>query len=126
MKLGPLMAAATLTIQMTSAPAATQGKPQEEILMPEIAVSGQAEVRPHPQDNTYSERPLGCVEVVTPSGTGNEAGGYFQARFAKEGIPVIPDLNDPTSAAEQMRRGPTNDQSPRTPPGQEGKPGCAR
>ena len=126
MKPKPWMAAATVTLLMTTAPGPSQGAAQEEVLMPEISVSGAAEARRHPQDGNWSERPLGCVEVVTPSGTGNELGGYFQARFAKEGIPVIPDLNDPTSAAEQMRRGPTNYQSPRTPPGQEGKPGCAR
>jgi hypothetical protein len=57
------------------------------------------EARQHPQDATYQERPLGCVEVVTPtSPMGN--GGFFQARFAKAGIPVMPDLNDPRSTSE--------------------------
>ena len=125
MKRIALIAAAVLTL-ITSAVIAAQGKPQEEVLMPEIAVTGQAAARQHPQDNNYSERPLGCVEVVTPRGTGNETGGYFQARFAKEGIPVIPSLNDPSSASDQYRRGPTYYQHPATPAGQEGKPGCAR
>jgi hypothetical protein len=117
---------AAIAFLMTSAGPARGAATQEDVLMPEIKVTGDAEARRHPQDGNWSERPLGCVEVVTPSGTGNELGGYHQARFAKEGIPVIPDLNDPTSAAEQMRRGPTNYQSPSTPAGQEGKPGCAR
>lgn len=124
MRLSPLMAAAILAIQMTASPAATQA--QADVVMPEVQVSSQAEVRPHPQDNTYSERPLGCVEIVTPNGTGNELGGHFQARFARDGIPVMPNLNDPTSAMEIWRKGPTNEQSPKTPPGQEGKPGCQR
>jgi hypothetical protein len=99
---------------------------EEEVLMPEVEVTGAAAARRHPQDGNYSERPLGCVEVVTPRGTGNEIGGYHQARFAREGIPVIPDLNDPRAAADYWRRGPTYDQSPKTPPGREGKAGCAR
>jgi hypothetical protein len=111
---------------MTSAADAAQSNAPEEILMPEIAVTGEAAARPHPQDGNYSERPLGCVEVVTPRGTGNETGGHFQARNAREGIPVIPSLNNPSSANEQWRRGPTYYQSPATPAGQEGKPGCAR
>ena len=94
--------------------------------MPEVSVTGRAEARSHPQDGNWSERPLGCVEVVTPSGAGNEMGGYFQARFAREGIPVIPSLNDPSSANEQWRRGASYYQSPKTPAGQEGKPGCNR
>ena len=121
-----LILPAVLAFLATSAGTLQGAANEEEVLMPEVNVRGDALVRPHPQDNTYSERPLGCVEVVTPTGTGNEMGGYHQARFAKEGIPVIPNLNDPTSAAEQMRRGATHYQSTRTPPGQEGKPGCNR
>jgi hypothetical protein len=126
MKRIPLIAAATLTLLMTSAPVASQGKPQEEVLMPEIAVTGEAAARQHPQDSNWSERPLGCVEIVTPRGTGNELGGYHQARNAREGIPVMPSLNDPASAADHLRKGPTYYQHPATPPGRQGKPGCAR
>ena len=128
MKLTPLMTAATLTLVMTSAPGSSQGAAkEEEVLMPEIAVTGQAEARQHPQDGNYSERPLGCAETVTPSGTGNELGGHFQGRNAREGIPVIPSLNDPSSASDHYQKGPNMYyQSPRTPAGQEGKPGCAR
>jgi hypothetical protein len=120
------MAATTLALLMTSAAGAAESNAQEEVLLPEMQVTGQAAARPHPQDNNYSERPLGCVEVVTPRGTGNETGGYFQGRNAREGIPVIPSLNDPSSASDQWRRGPTYYQHPATPVGQEGKPGCAR
>src|SRR5215207_7988279 len=98
MKLGPFMAAAILTTQMNTAPAATQGKPAEETLMPEVNVSGDAEARRHPQDALWSERPLGCVEVIVPSSGGHAAGSFYQASRAKEGIPVIPDLNNPSSA----------------------------
>jgi hypothetical protein len=105
MKRSPLMAAATLTLLMTSALVASQNYAQDSILMPEIVVTGEREARQHPQDGNYSERPLGCVEIVTPSGTGNELGGYFQARFAPSGIPVMPSLNDPASANETYRRG---------------------
>ena len=73
-------------------------------------------------------RIAGCVEVVTPSGTtGSEVGGCFLARNAKEGIPVIPSLNDPSSASE-IRQDPAGNeyQHPATPAGREGKPGCAR
>jgi hypothetical protein len=126
MKRIPLIAAATLTLLTTSAPVASQGKAQEETLLPEIAVTGTAAARPHPQDGNWSERPLGCVEIVTPNGTGNELGGYHQARNAREGIPVMPSLNDPSSAADHLRKGPTYYQHPATPAGQQGKPGCAR
>jgi hypothetical protein len=122
-KLGLLMAAAMLSILTTTGSSQGAAK-DEEVVMPEVTVSGQAVDRQHPQDNTYSERPLGCVEVVTPHGTGNELGGYFLARNAKEGIPVIPSLNDPSSASEYGRR--REYQNPATPPGQEGKPGCNR
>jgi hypothetical protein len=125
MKRSPLIAAATLCLLMTSAGAAQTGA-QEEILMPEMQVTGDAAARPHPQDSNHSERPLGCVEVVTPRGTGNELGGHFQGRNAREGIPVIPSLNNPSSAADHLRKGPTYYQHPATPAGQEGKPGCAR
>jgi hypothetical protein len=126
MKRSPLIAAATLTLLITSATDAAQSNAQEEVLMPEIAVSGQAEARRHPQDSIWSERPLGCVEVITPSRGGDAAGAYAAASKAKEGIPVIPDLNDPRSASDQNRRGPTYYQHPNTPPGQAGKPGCQR
>lgn len=122
MKIVPVHVTAALTLLAICG--AVRGA--EEVLMPEVEVSGQAVDRPHPQDNTFSERPLGCVEVVTPLGTGNETGGYHQARFAKEGIPVMPSLNDPSSASDQYRRGPTYYQHPATPAGREGKPGCAR
>ena len=124
MKRSAVITAATLALLIAAAPAASQGKAQEETALPEIEVTGDAAARPHPQDGNYSERPLGCVEVVAPSGTGNELGGHFQARNAREGIPVIPSLNDPTSAAEHNRRGPVYHQV--TPVGQAGKPGCNR
>ncbi|HEX2828212.1 MAG TPA: hypothetical protein VHP37_17795 [Burkholderiales bacterium] len=128
MKRIALVAGATIAIGMTSALAATRGTPQEEVLMPEVSVRGQAVDRQHPQDGIYAERPLGCVEVVTPSGTtGSEVGGYFLARNAPEGIPVIPSLNDPTSASDNHQRGTAvYHQSEKTPVGQEGKPGCNR
>ena len=120
------MAVATLTLLMTSAADAAEPNrnAQEEVLMPEVQVTGEATARPHPQDGNFSARPLGCVEVVTPRGTGNETGGYFQARYARAGIPVIPNLNDPASAAELSRKGPTYHQV--TPPGQEGTNKCRR
>ena len=126
MKKNARMVAATLTLLIASSPVASQGKAQEEALLPEIAVTGEAAARPHPQDGNFSERPLGCVEIVTPNGTGNELGGYHQARYAREGIPVMPSLNDPSSAAEHLRKGPTYYQHPATPAGQQGKPGCQR
>ena len=110
---------------MTSAPVASQGKAQEEVLLPEIAVTGEAESRQHPQDGNYSDRPLGCVEVVTPSSGGNELGGSFFARFAKEGIPVIPDLNDPSGVSDS-RPDRTGKAHQATPPGQEGSNKCVR
>lgn len=73
--------------------------------MPEVVVTGEVLERRHPQDPNYSEPPLGCVEVVTPSGGGNETGGYFQARDAPAGIAVMPDLNDPSSSNETYVRG---------------------
>jgi hypothetical protein len=100
MKRSPLRAAAILTLLMTSALVASQNYAQDSILMPEIVVTSEREARQHPQDGNYSERPLGCVEVVTPRGTGNELGGHFQARFARAGIPVMPSLRDPSSANE--------------------------
>lgn len=126
MKLDSFFATGIIALLVTTAPGYSHGAAQEEVLMPEVKVSGEAVDRPHPEDSNYSERPLGCAEVVTPRGTGNESGGYFQARFAKHGIPVIPNLNDPRSASDYWRRGPAYDQSPKTPPGQEGKPGCAK
>ena len=124
MKLCPLCVTATFALVATAAPGVTRGA-QEEVLLPEVNVRSQSVDRPHPQDNTYSDRPLGCVETATPSGTGNELGGYFLARNAKEGIPVIPSLNDPSSASEFGKR---HDyvQHQATPAGQEGKPGCNR
>jgi hypothetical protein len=126
LKRTPLIAVATLTLLMTSAADAAEPNPnaQQEVLMPEVQVTGDAPARPHPQDSNFSERPLGCVEVVTPRGTGNETGGYHQARYARAGIPVIPNLNDPASAAELSRKGPTYHQV--TPPGQEGTNKCRR
>ncbi|MDB5922864.1 MAG: hypothetical protein JWN13_1800 [Betaproteobacteria bacterium] len=101
MKRNPLMAAATLTLLMTSALVPSQNYAQDTIhSMPEVVVTGEVEARPHPQDGNYSERPLGCVEIVTPRGTGNELGGYHQARNARAGIPVMPNLNDPRSAGQ--------------------------
>jgi hypothetical protein len=96
-----LFATATLALLMTSATGSSQGAAKEgEVLLPETAVSGDAVARQHPQDGNYSERPLGCVEIVTPRGTGNELGGYHQARNARAGIPVMPNLNDPRSAGQ--------------------------
>jgi hypothetical protein len=106
MKRSPLTAAATLTLLMTSALVAPQNYAQDTTHeMPEVKVTGEVPVRQHPQDGNYSHRPLGCVEIVTPSGTGNELGGYFQARNAPSGIAVMPSLNDPRSANETYRRG---------------------
>jgi hypothetical protein len=120
-----LMLAATFTLLTTSANVFSQSKPQEEELLPEVSVTGAAVDRPHPADNTYSERPLGCVEVVTPNGTGNEMGGYFLARDIAEGIPVIPSLNDPSSASDNSQRS-VDIYHQGVPTGQEGKAGCAR
>jgi hypothetical protein len=109
----------------TSAADAPQSKPQEEVLMPEIAVTGEAEARRHPQDALWSERPLGCVEVIVPSSGGHAAGSFYQASKAKEGIPVMPDLNNPSSAngRNATLAGARGDyyQHPATPPCQEGK-----
>jgi hypothetical protein len=112
--------AAILTLLTTSSVDAAQPPPDEIYSMPEVVVTGEVPARPHPQDNTYSERPLGCVEIVTPSGTGNELGGYFMARNAPAGIAVMPNLNDPRSAGETYRRHdrPEYYQDPKTPPGQ--------
>jgi hypothetical protein len=52
-------------------------------------VTEPAEARRHPQDALWSERPLGCVEVVVPSSGGHAAGSFYQASRAKEGIPVM-------------------------------------
>jgi hypothetical protein len=123
MKRTPLLAAVTFTLLMTSAPVASQSAPQEEILLPEVPVTGDAAARQHPQDSTWSEdRILGCVEVVTPH-TGGELGGSFQARNAKHGIPVIPSLNNPSSASDNYQRG-VAIYHQTTPVGQKGKPGC--
>ena len=127
MKLNPLFVTATLTLLMTSAPGSSQGAEKEEALMPEITVTGQPEARRHPQDALWSERPLGCVETIAPSSGGHSAGAFYQASRAKEGIPVIPDLNVPSSANGRnatlagWRAGGDYDQHPATPPGQEGK-----
>jgi hypothetical protein len=91
--------------------------------MPEVSVTGTPEARRHPQDALWSQRPLGCAEVIVPSEGGAAAGAYYQASRAKEGIPVIPDLNNPSSASDFGRRR-AYEQHPATPPGQEGKPGC--
>lgn len=120
-----LKAAATLMLLAINAALAAQGEPQEEVLLPEVEVTGAAAARLHPQEGYAADRLLGCVEVITPSGGGG-LGGTFQARNAPEGTPVIPNLNDPGSAADYWRRGPTNYQHRATPPGQEGRPGCQR
>jgi hypothetical protein len=101
MKGSRVMAAARLTL--AAAFVTSQSYAQEPVELPEVKVTDTVPARPHPQDNTYSERPLGCVEIVTPSGTGNELGGYFQARNAPAGIAVMPNLNDPRSAGETYR-----------------------
>jgi hypothetical protein len=118
MERSPLIVGAMLALLAVSAVPAAQQAAQEETSMPEVKVSGDRPARPHPQDNTYSERPLGCVEVVTPSGTGNELGGHFQGRNAPSGIAVMPNLNDPTSANDQWRWANKEFQHPATPPGQ--------
>ena len=51
-------------------------------------------------DNNYSEPVAARDEVVTPSGTGNETGGYFFARSAKEGQTMNAALYDPSSPNE--------------------------
>ena len=125
MKRNALIAAATLTLLMTSATDAAQRNAQEEVMMPEVSVTGGVVQSPHhPQDPLYSERPPGCVEVIVPSGGGDGGGAYYAASRAKDGIPVIPSLNDPSSAADHNRKGPVYEQA--TPAGQEGKPGCQR
>jgi hypothetical protein len=101
MKRSPLMAAASVALLMTSPLVVSQNYAQDAIQqMPEVKVTGDVESRPHPQDKGFSERPLGCVEVVTPSGTGNELGGYHQARFGRSSYSVMPSLSDPSSANE--------------------------
>ena len=117
MKRGSLMAAASVALLMTSPLAASQSYAQDALQeMPEVKVTGAVESRPHPQDTGYSERPLGCVEVVTPSGTGNELGGYHQARYHLAGIPVMPSLSDPSSAGEVRDYRTINEYQP-LPPG---------
>lgn len=73
MKRGPFAAAASLAPLMASHVVSSPGYAQDQTL---------------PQDNNYSERPLGCEETVTPSTGGNELGGYHQARHHRAGIPV--------------------------------------
>jgi hypothetical protein len=92
-----LIAAASLAVLMPCSLLAAQSDAQE-VVMPEVKVTGTVPESPHPQDGNYSDRPLGCVEIVTPSGTGNELGGYFFARFAPSSVSVMPSLNDPSSA----------------------------
>jgi hypothetical protein len=118
MKRTPLVAA-TLTLLVTSFVGAAQ---QDEVSMPEVSVTGARPQAPHhPQDPLYSERPLGCVEIVTPSSGGNGGFSYYAASKARSGKAVIPSLNDPTSANETYRRGARPDESyyqdPKTPPG---------
>lgn len=106
MRRTPLIAAAKLTLLTTFALVAPQNYAQDAAQeMPEVVVTGEVLERRHPQDGNYSQPPLGCVEVVTPSGGGNELGGYFQARDAPAGIAVMPDLNDPSSSNETYARG---------------------
>ena len=104
MKRSPFVVA-TLTLLVTSVIAAQQEPQDTTHEMQEVVVKGERPDVPHPQDGNYSERPLGCVEIVTPSGAGNEMGGYFQARNAPSGVAVMPSLNDPRSAGETYRRG---------------------
>jgi hypothetical protein len=100
-----LIAATNLTLLTASALVAPQSYAQDTTQeMPEVVITGEALERRHPQDGNYSEAPLGCVEVVTPSGGGNELGGYFQALGAPAGIAVMPDLNDPSSSKETYQR----------------------
>ena len=105
MKRTPLVAAANLTLLTTFVIFAPHNYAQDTTHeMPEVVVTGEVLEERHPQDGNYSEPPLGCVEVVTPSGAGNEMGGYFQARDAPAGIAVMPDVNDPTSSRETYVR----------------------
>jgi hypothetical protein len=101
MKRSSTAAAAALALLMTSALAASQSAAPEPPIqsMPEVTVIGEPERR-HPQDGGYSEPELGCEEIVTPSTGGQEVGSAFQASFAEAGIPVMPDLNDPSSSSE--------------------------
>jgi hypothetical protein len=99
MKRSPLTEAATLTLLTTSVLFPSQSYAQGTVhSLPEVVVTGNVDERRHPQDGNYSEQPLGCFEVVTPSSGGNTHGGFFFARFAQNGIPVMPSLNDPVSA----------------------------
>lgn len=52
------------------------------------------------QDNNYSESVLMRGEVATPSGTGNETGGFFFARSAQHGQSVMAAIYDPSSPNE--------------------------
>ena len=106
MKRTRLIAAASATLFTILALVAPQNYAQDTTQeMPEVVVTGEVLERRHSQDGNYSEAPLGCVEVETPSGAGNEMGGYFLARDAPAGIAVMPDLNDPSSSNETYARG---------------------
>ena len=98
MKRSPLVAAATLTLLATCAALAASQKDAGDVVMPEVKVTGDAADRQHPQDGNFSEPPLGCVEVITPSTGGNISGGFFFAQFAPSSVSVMPSLRDPSSA----------------------------
>lgn len=126
MKLCPLCVTGALTLLATSG--ALQGA--EEVLMPEVNVRDQRTLYRyphHPQDPTYAEPPPGCVEVIVPAQP-SVGFAYANAARAREGIPVIPDMNNPSSAnsrnATWASAGKDFYQHPATPPGQEGKIGC--
>lgn len=50
--------------------------------------------------NNYSEQAMARGEVATPSGTGNETGGFFFARSAQDGQSVVAAIYDPSSPNE--------------------------
>lgn len=103
MKRSALTAAATLTLLMTSAFVASQNYAQD-VTLPPVTVTGELPDDRHPQDGNHAEdRLLGCAETVTPS-TGGELSGTWQAKGRLAGIPVMPDMCNPSSVAD-MRPG---------------------
>ena len=62
-----------------------------------IAVAGTVSAQ---QGDNYSSPMPAANELVTPSGTGNETGGYFFTRNAAEGQSVVAEIYSPSSPNE--------------------------
>ena len=62
-----------------------------------IAIAGTVSAQ---QGDNYSSPIAGANELVTPSGTGNETGGYFFTRNAPQGQSVLAEIYSPSSPNE--------------------------